>query len=569
MSTNHSAGVEFTETMRGWWSPGTSDFAEGASRGESAGSHLEFTVTVRIDDVEAMIADPGHRGQISGVVRASALGPEPFEIQQGEFGLFVDNPDTPQACRMTYRLPFTDADGRALVLEGHKDVHHDRGFDLWADTTTLFTRIVRDGDGYDEGDGGTDGDVVGAGILKISVTDFAHQLTTMRAINTQTPADGLKALARFGAFFAGKLVDIYGGVFARPTSFGGEKGPRLRRPLRLPAPEIHEPRTADGVRLRLTRYRGGDKGPILVAPGFGTSARAFLLDTVETTFPEFLCEAGYDVWLFDYRASPDLPSAETSFTLDAVADYDWPAGVETVRAETGAASIQALGHCVGSLTLLMALARGLQGVRSVISSQLTLHPVSVPLNQLRAHAHLANFLSALQVRTLTTDLHDNPSWAERIGDELLRLYPAGRERCSNPVCHRILFMYGEVFDHDQINEATHEALHEVFGVANLQTLEQISVMLRAGHAVSASGEERYLSHPENLRLPISFIHGENNRLFIPEGSQRTLDYLVEHNGPELYSRHIIAGYAHMDCFIGARADRDVYPVIVSELERHS
>lgn len=563
MNPHSSAGVEFTETMRGWWSLGSSQYSAGAAEGKAQGSPLEFTVTVHIKDVEAMIADPAHRGQISGVVRAPALGPDPFEIDQGEFGLFVDNRDTPQACRMTYRLPFVLADGQTVVLDGFKDVHHERGFDLWSDTTTLFTRIVREGDHKF-----SDEDLVGSGILKISVSDFAHQLTTMRAVDARNPADGLKALARFGAFFAGKLVDVYGGVFARPTSFGGEKGPRLRRPLRLPVPEIHEPRTADGLRLRLTRYKGGDKGPILVAPGFGTSARAFLLDTVETTFPEFLCEAGYDVWLFDYRASPDLPSAETSFTLDAVADFDWPTGVEAVRAATGAESIQALGHCVGSLTLLMALARGMKGVRSVISSQLTLHPMSVPLNQLRAHAHLANFLSALQVRTLTTDLHDNPSWAERIGDELLRLYPAGRERCSNPVCHRILFMYGEVFDHDQINEATHEALHEVFGVANLQTLEQISVMLREGHAVSASGEERYLGHPEHLRLPIAFIHGENNRLFIPEGSQRTLDYLVEHNGRELYSRHVIAGYAHMDCFIGTHADRDVYPVIVSELERH-
>ncbi len=555
--------------MRGHWArDGGDDFARGAADGAAAAQRLEFTVTVRIDDVEAMIADGSHRGTITGTVTADGLADAPMPIENGEFGLFVDNPDKPQACKMTYRLPFQAPSGEALVLEGYKDVHHDRGFDLWADTTTLFTVIVPAGSGPSAA-GSETGAPLGAGILRISATDFAHQLTTMRAINADSLAEGLEALARFGTFFAGKLLDIYGGIFARPTHFSpANTGLRLKRPLRLPAPEVIEPVTDDGVRLRLTRYRGGDRGPVIVAPGFGTSARAFLLDTVETTFPEFLCEAGFDVWLLDYRASPDLPTAETSFTLDVVADHDWPTAVNAVRAHTGADTVQALGHCVGSLTLLMALARGMKGVRSAISSQLTLHPMTVPLNQLRAKAHLANFLSAIQVRTLTTDLHDDPSWVERIGDELLKLYPAGRERCANPVCHRILFMYGEVFDHDQINEATHQALHEVFGVANLKTLEQISVMLRTGHAVAADGAERYLSHPENLRLPIAFMHGENNRLFVPEGSARTLEFLREHNDPDLYTRHIVAGYAHMDCFIGAHADRDVYPWIVSELERH-
>ena len=33
-----------------------------------------------------------------------------------------------------------------------------------------------------------------------------------------------------------------------------------------------------------------------------------------------------------------------------------------------------------------------------------------------------------------------------------------------------------------------------------------------------------------------FLHGEHNRLFMPEGSQLTYDYLVEKNGPDLYTR---------------------------------
>jgi cholesterol oxidase len=43
--------------------------------------------------------------------------------------------------------------------------------------------------------------------------------------------------------------------------------------------------------------------------------------------------------------------------------------------------------------------------------------------------------------------------------------------------------------------------------------------------------------------------------------------LREANGDELYSRKMIPGYAHMDCWIGENAVRDVFPIALDELER--
>ena len=103
----------------------------------------------------------------------------------------------------------------------------------------------------------------------------------------------------------------------------------------------------------------------MLSPGYGTSSLAFTIDTVDTNFPEFLYANGYDVWLFDYRASPALPSARTQFTLDDVATKDYPAAVAQVRAITGAPDIQIVAHCIGSLTFLMSMLSGkLQGIRS-------------------------------------------------------------------------------------------------------------------------------------------------------------------------------------------------------------
>lgn len=344
---------------------------------------------------------------------------------------------------------------------------------------------------------------------------------------------------------------------------------REKRPLRCGEPEVVEFPTEDGVTLRLSRFRGGTKGPVILSPGFGTSALAYTIDTTDTNLPEFLYERGYDVWVLDYRASPALPSASTPFTLDDIAAYDYPAAVAKVREISGADSVQIMAHCMGSLGMLMALQLGLQGVRSAIASQVTLHPRGGALNELRAGIYAGNILDALGVDTLTTEFDDDPSWLERLYDKALALYPDGEEPCDRPFCRRVMFMYGEVYDHDKLNEATHDHIEEAFGVANIRTLTHITKMLRADHAVSMDGEHDYLDDVSGLALPIDFIHGEHNRLFLPEGSELTFEDLRSRNDPALYSRHIIAGYAHMDCFIGKDAARDVYPLIAELLDAHN
>src|SRR5215208_6686404 len=97
----------------------------------------------------------------------------------------------------------------------------------------------------------------------------------------------------------------------------------------LPRPEVHAVPTSDGTEIRLTHYAMGTKGPIVLAPGYGNAARAFAVDTVPKNYVQFLGEHGYDVWLLDYRASPDLESSFTQFTGDDIATRDWPAAVDT------------------------------------------------------------------------------------------------------------------------------------------------------------------------------------------------------------------------------------------------
>jgi cholesterol oxidase len=411
--------------------------------------------------------------------------------------------------------------------------------------------------------------VVGKGILHILPADFMKQMTTMQVTGAANPIEALRGLAAFGTFFAGALFDTYGGVLVKSNELQPDAEPRQRRPLKLSAPDVHFFTTADGVELRLTRFQGGTKGPVLLAPGFGTSTLAFTIDTVDTNLPEALFAAGYDVWLFDYRASPDLASSRTQFTLDDIARYDYPAAVAKVREVAQVPSVQVMAHCVGSMTLLMALLSGLQGVRSAVCSALTFYPISPLANRVRANLDLGQLLTAAHVETLTTDF-DSQKLQDRLVDSVLKMFPSG-EQCTSAVCRRILGIYGDVYKHAMLNDATHRAIHEMFGVANTTTFNHIAKMVRAEKIVDKDGGDTYLTDAnlKRLAIPITFLHGAENHLFLPEGSMRTLKTLAQANDATLYDRIEFPNYAHMDCYMGRDAARDIFPTIVSALDRHN
>ena len=109
---------------------------------------------------------------ISRAMRSAASA----TVEQGIFNLFVDN-GNPDRKAMYYRLFFRDAKGNPLTLIGFKDVRGDNDSDVWTDTTTLFTRILKGHVGA-EADGGAS--ILAAGIIHIHFLDFLDELTTFR-----------------------------------------------------------------------------------------------------------------------------------------------------------------------------------------------------------------------------------------------------------------------------------------------------------------------------------------------------------------------------------------------------
>ena len=101
---------------------------------------------------------------------------------------------------------------------------------------------------------------------------------------------------------------------------------------------------------------------------------------------------------------------------------------------------------------------------------------------------------------------------------------------------------------------------------SIEPFEQLAEIIRRGIALDRTGANTYLPHVERLALPITFFAGSANQIFFPETSRRTYDWLVAHNGPELYRRQVFEGYAHMDFWVGQNASRDIFPSVLEALE---
>jgi cholesterol oxidase len=311
----------------------------------------------------------------------------------------------------------------------------------------------------------------------------------------------------------------------------------------------------------------------MLAPGFAMRASSFNLSSTECNLTQYLASRGYDVWLFDYRAGIDLSSARSRFTVDDVAREDWPTAVAEVRRETGKKFVDVVGHCMGSTTALMAKARGLEGIRSIVCSQNTLDLHMLPFSRLKAKSGIADLLQGFGLTRL--EFLENHRMLGMAFDMFYRLNPLLEvgERCSSPWCRWAFMYFGPTHCHDRLNEETHRALRYEFGEASLDAMAHIAEMAKARQAVDAESGKPYLDSDgvgaRNLRIPILFLAGERNRIFLPSGARTTYRRLCEAN-PDMqaqYEFQLLKRYGHLDCIIGRNAHLDVFPFILKFLEK--
>jgi pimeloyl-ACP methyl ester carboxylesterase len=266
-------------------------------------------------------------------------------------------------------------------------------------------------------------------------------------------------------------------------------------------------RTGDGVDLVLYRMDPAERRltpatTVLLVHGAFSSHTVWLRGGSDNTgLARFLSDAGFDVWLADWRAhgaATREPRPHTWHFEDTVTQ-DAPTLVEYVRAATGAPPVW-VGHSVGGVIGLALLARDRTAL-AAIATLGTPGPVMGPLRR----------LLALGTITLCRTLGRFPARALRMGSE---------------------------------DEAA------------LILSEWMAWNVR-GRWLGADGFD-YLAALEQAPTPVLAVAGESDRLFAPAAACRALAVRI---GPTVTFAAVGPRLSHPGLLLDPRADEECWPLL--------
>jgi cholesterol oxidase len=426
---------------------------------------------------------------------------------------------------------------------------------------------------------------------------FALQLEVVR--QRDLPATWMD-LASLALFIARLILKIHFWSFRLPEY---QKFDPMRDVRRLPGPleplhmERHivgypeTPRDA-GVFLPITRYRRDEDesgSPVLLIHGLGSSGIQFATPRVTPNLVRHLANHGFDVWVAELRTSIALPSSLDQWTLDEVARLDIPRIVDLVLAKTGKDQIDVVAHCIGSAMFCTAVLDGkLQNtsggskIRSAVLLQVG------PLVTLSKGTRLRTLVAA-PMRRFLPDGHldfsvdDRAGWAQSAIDRLLSSYPYPADEVRHhrlrwwppsnrhiANCNRWAAIDGLMIRHENLGREMLNNLGEILGHASITTWTQTIQYGFLERLTDSNGVNSYVTDRnlrEYFRFPVRFLHGEDNDVFHPLTSLRSLELLKRVHGPAFPADvKLLPKYRHLDPLIGEDGDKKVFHYISAFLK---
>ena len=115
--------------------------------------------------------------------------------------------------------------------------------------------------------------------------------------------------------------------------------------------------------------------------------------------------------------------------------------------------------------------------------------------------------------------------------------------------------------HSRVNEPTHALMGDLIPECLTGFLKDVAIWSRRTTVL----EDDDYRHLDRLKLPIRLISGSENKMFVPESTERTYSMLCEANGPASYQRTVYDGFGHLDCYIGDGADKTIWPDLAKTL----
>ncbi len=321
----------------------------------------------------------------------------------------------------------------------------------------------------------------------------------------------------------------------------------------------------DGFECFLQRADNADnstKGPVMLVHGAGVRGNIFNPPN-ERNLIQVLQEAGYDVWLENWRGSIEFKKNE--WDLDIVAENDHPAAVKEICRVTGASSIKTVIHCQGSTSFMISAVRGLvPEVDTIVSNAVSLHPVVPEYSKFKL-----NYMLPF-IKPLTHYL--NPHWGDDAPDLLSKFFRTMVELTHHEkdttVGKMVSFTYGAgapaLWELDNLSETTKQWIRNEFGNVPITFFEHIWKCVKNGSLVSKDGKKSYSQTAPATSARFVFLAGKLNKCFRSQSQQNTYDYFNALR-PQYHKLYDYDTYSHLDIFLGKYAHKDIFPTIVQEL----
>ncbi|KAM3491958.1 hypothetical protein MY3957_004712 [Beauveria namnaoensis] len=593
--------ISFTELLQGHLYSGTgirlcniAAYERACRMANGRGQVARLLASIQLDKTTARCNETCYKGTISGTLVCPAIPGSPFMLHGGTVDLFQPDPDRCGTKKLVYDCLMTGTNGRPLHLHGFKLLDASVSLSprqLWRAMTKLHVTVVDDKSG---------GKTVAAGTLKVTPGSFLKQLRTLTAAG-QGRAERCRRIMDLSSHLVHEMaphlfLPLGPLQYVATKPLGGFPNPtEPTATYRIVA--------RDGVETKLLMWQpdpahvaqddvSGAPAPtenLFMIPGAGVDHQIFALPTIATNAVNYFTRAGYRVFVLVHRigrldsaSQSSSPSSSPWTTYDARLDIR--AGLEKVRQlQQGSGKLYTIAHCMGSVALACGLLDGAvpaDWIRGITCSQVFMNPIWARSNMRKAAfpAPLDKLHAAAVGPWFRCAASPDAGARQALIDQLLR-FVAAEERCASASCHRATILFGRCWNHANLNEETHRHVDEFFSGANMALMHLLMRMGRRGR-VSTNGPAFAPldtdTNVERLRgIPIFFFSGADSQVLSPEATEKTYERLCTTFGLAAggggsglqYRRRVIEGYGHLDCWMGRDAYRDVYPMVLDEVDR--
>jgi pimeloyl-ACP methyl ester carboxylesterase len=327
--------------------------------------------------------------------------------------------------------------------------------------------------------------------------------------------------------------------------------------------------TSDGWRLGVRRYRPArpDPGklPVVLCHGLGLNATFWTI--TDDHLPSQLAAAGYEVFLFDLRASgenarlgscdvfnrflretPFRERGESNWSVDDVVRFDMPAILAHVENATGRRQVNWIGHSLGGMIMFpfLELTPEPDRIANFVGMGSTIVQATTPQKQMiQANAGIRLLL--------------NVASAGRLGRPLTYFRMPGLDKVDR------FYYTAENVEPQTVSRFYGYTLEDPGPGA----LRQFASYLRFGHLLSADGRIDYVEHLPEVVTPTLMVAGETDLISDVPSTRKTFDRIGSPDKTLLIfgeSQGSLGRYGHCDLVWSRHAPREIFPAVIRWLD---